>query len=396
VKPYSLDLLVSVGLSGLGWSAFMNPRSTGRWIGLIALAAAAPWSSYPSMFVGGAVGLLLTFGLTQRRLSAGFLVGWAIFGVVLCGSAYWMYKVYGKPHAEASSGIFELDSWSSTFPPISEPWRLPVWFVVAHTGNLFVYPQGGAAPGSLGTFALFVIGCVRLWKKNSALLLLLLAPFALNFVAAAIRAYPYGGSARVAQHLAPAICLLAGLGLSVILRRFLRGVHLRRAWLIAAVLLALIPLGDIVDVSADPYKSDKNRRRHESVLWAAEKAQPGDQWVIFNSLEKVAYAPWMGDWRGVGSEFLFNVMRFAPMPVQWSPPPDTVLPPPDGRLFVVVYYTVYTDKVDFPKDQLDSYLKTVESRAGPSTHESYLIREERRVLEKLDLYQFAPATDGPG
>ena len=44
------------------------------------------------------------------------------------------------------------------------------------------------------------------------LLLLLLTPFVLTFLAALAGKYPYGGSARIAQHLAPSLCLLAGTG----------------------------------------------------------------------------------------------------------------------------------------------------------------------------------------
>ena len=59
-----------------------------------------------------------------------------------------------------------------------------------------------------------------LWGTGRrSLLLMLTAPFVLTLIAAALRLYPYGGSARVAQHLAPPICLLAGMGIASLLKR---------------------------------------------------------------------------------------------------------------------------------------------------------------------------------
>jgi hypothetical protein len=334
---------------------------------------------------------LLTIGLVRNRFRSGYLLGWLVYGVVLCGSALWMHQTYAKPHAAQAARTFELESWSSTFPPVSEPWKLPIWFFVVHTGNLFAYPQGGAAPGSAATFALFVVGCLRLWRKNRPLLVLLIVPFLLTFVAAAMKAYPYGGSARVAQYLAPAICLLAGLGLSVVLRRFFNGVRLRRAWLITAIVLSIIPIGAIVEAAVKPYKHEKSLRRHLSVQWALEKTGPNDHWVIFNAIEKVPYAPWMGDWKGVGSEFLFNVMRFAPPGYQWSPPPETVELPPGGNVLVIAFFAARKDKVQFPVDLRDAYLAKIAERLGPYQYESYNIRNDPGALERLELYRFGPS-----
>jgi hypothetical protein len=47
-----------------------------------------------------------------------------------------------------------------------------------------------------------------------------LVPFALNLVAAVMGKYPYAACCRLSQHLAPAICLLAGAGWAAALERW--------------------------------------------------------------------------------------------------------------------------------------------------------------------------------
>ena len=45
----------------------------------------------------------------------------------------------------------------------------------------------------------------------------------MTFIAAMLRRYPYADSPRVGQHLVGPICLLIGVGIAAIIRRFIRG-----------------------------------------------------------------------------------------------------------------------------------------------------------------------------
>jgi hypothetical protein len=393
VKPYATDLLIALSLMMLGWAVWQKPRSLGRWIALIVLSAAAPWCSYPSMFAGGGVGLLLTWLLVRERYSMPMLVGYIAFGVVLCGNSLVMYQTIGKPQAELGADLFELASWSRTFPPLTEPWKLPVWFYDVHFGNMFAYPQGGAAPGSVLTFGLFCVGVWRLWRRDRALLLLLLGPFALNLFAAAIRAYPYGGSARVAQHLAPAICLLAGLGASVLFRRYFGGVGRRKALVISAIVLALVPIGDMIDSTIRPFKDPKTMAIHDTIRTTAGQTQPCDRWVVFNAIERVDHAPFLGDWRGVGGLFVFDVARFAPVSLDWSPVPETVEVPPGQRIWLLVY-RADGPKVEFPRAQFRDYLEAFKVRFGEPEYTSVQVEDEFYRQEFVEVYRFdGPATE---
>src|SRR5439155_9489699 len=114
-------------------------------------------------------------------------------------------------HASMDKGY-----WQGSFPP-AQPAALLTWLGQVHTGNLFAYPFGGHHGGSSVTCLLCLLGIGQLGRaRRWELLASALCPFALTLFAAALHRYPYGGSARVAQHLAPAICLLAGSGLAAI------------------------------------------------------------------------------------------------------------------------------------------------------------------------------------
>src|SRR5207248_6647902 len=107
--------------------------------------------------------------------------------------------------------------WDAWFPP-ADLRRLPRWLLAVHAGNMLAYPAGGRDGGSALTLLLCLAGVAALAaRRRRQLLLLLLTPFVLTFAAAALGKYPYGGSARVAQHLAPSVCLLAGAGAAALL-----------------------------------------------------------------------------------------------------------------------------------------------------------------------------------
>jgi hypothetical protein len=402
VKPYITDLLVSLGFTMLAWAVYERPRSAWRWIALNLFAGAAVWCSYPAAFVGGAAGLLLTWLVWRKRFRPGILAGWLVFGVVLCGSFLAMYVTVGRAHAEFAARL--TTTWAAAFPPLTEPWKLPLWLCMVHTGLMFAYPHGGTAPGSIVTFLCVVVGAVRLARTRPALLFLLLGPLPLAFMAAAGHAYPYGESARTMLYMAPALCLLAGLGLFVAVEFLVpRGVALvsrrpaHRAAAIRRVLvgvtaaLALMMIGIMIGQVLWPYQSLPSFNSREAVRAAARQTAPGDRWVVFNADKRVSYAPFLGDWRGVGGQFVFDALRFAPSSVAWAPPPETIDRAPGGRVWLLAYQAESTSKrkpLDFPHEQLDAYVAVLAERLGPPQHASYPIKNERGKVETLEVYRF--------
>ena len=63
-----------------------------------------------------------------------------------------------------------------------------------------------------------LIAAVVLWRRGQrTILALLVMPMGVALAVAALKLYPYGGQARIMQYIAPAVCLMAGLGLSTLL-----------------------------------------------------------------------------------------------------------------------------------------------------------------------------------
>ena len=84
----------------------------------------------------------------------------------------------------------------------------------------------------------------------------------MNFVAALLHKYPYGGCCRLSQHLAPAACLLAGLGLAAVVERVRQSPRYGRYALRSAVgCLALVAAIGMVRDLWRPFKD------HDA-LWA--------------------------------------------------------------------------------------------------------------------------------
>ncbi len=388
VKPYGIDLFIALLMTMSAWAVLTQPSSLWRWIALILLAQVTPWWSYPSVLVGGAIGVVLTWRLIHERFARRMLIGWAIYGLVLCGSFVTMYLLYGRPHARAAAALLELESWRATFPPLREFWKLPVWFVLIHTGHLLSYPVGGSNGGSTATLVLVIVGAVRLWRQGRReLVLLLLLPLAFTFMAAALQAYPYGGSARTSQYMAPAFCLLAGYGLHTLLAKLVRSDLRPIAIRVAGVVLGAIAVGGIVGDLIQPYKSTPVKASHDAVRTLAARAGPADRWVTFNAAEPVDYAPWLGDWGGVGGQWVFDMLRFAPVPLDWAPRPEAIEVRPGGKLWLFCYHG-YQDRAPFPRDLWEKYLAEVTARFGSPKHEQFVIKRKGEGVEALEVYEF--------
>ncbi len=217
-KPYSGDLFFALALLVLGTAALRQPGRPRRLIALALVAPIAVGMSYPSVFVIGAIGLVLllpvwrTGAWRPRAAWLGFVAaGFLTFLVAYLGVAR-------DQHANLASLASNVDFWRQGFPPTTQPLAIATWLLSVHTGRTFGYPLGAANGGGLLTFVCFVLGAIALHRSGKTTLLwMLLLPFALTLSAALLKLYPYGGSGRISQHLTPAICLLAGLGLAGLL-----------------------------------------------------------------------------------------------------------------------------------------------------------------------------------
>ena len=138
-----------------------------------------------------------------------------VFNVVLVASFAAVLIISKDAVGETNQQTMEETHWANTFPPLGQPLKLPLWLLETHAGAMLGYPVGGPNWGSTFSLLCVVVAVTVLVRRRQWLFLgLLLAPLGLNFIAAALHRFPYGGHARMTLFLAPALCTLIALGLT--------------------------------------------------------------------------------------------------------------------------------------------------------------------------------------
>jgi 4-amino-4-deoxy-L-arabinose transferase-like glycosyltransferase len=317
-KPYAGDLFFSLALLVPAVSWLRKPERIG-WLAVLAgVAPVAMLASYPAVFVGGAVSLTLLPAIrrnTDRRAMKLFV----LYNLLLIGTFAAHYVVVGRAHlaspvhgSTTAEGMHSY--WAMGFPP-SQPLAFIKWFFLAHTGQIAAYPLGAASGGSITTVLLALVGAWHLYRSSQHRLLVLVAStFALGFLAALIRTYPYGASCRLAQYLAPFWCLLAGLGASILIQRQDHPSVRWKATLAVCGLLALIGAGGMARDFLRPGREDGlwarqvaadliARARSDPVLvvQAPDKVNPVFHWQLGRLSEQVSWLPDI-DWSRAGLE----------------------------------------------------------------------------------------------
>jgi hypothetical protein len=280
-KPYAFDLFFALALlvAAVSWQRQPDQR---RWLViLVLLVPFALGMSYPVVFVAGAVSVALLPAVCRLR-DARTWVLYSAYNALMLASFFGLYLLAGTSQYDSTGGA-QNSYWADWFPP-TQPVAFLKWLAQAHTGNMMAYPAGGRDGASTFTFLLCIAGLWHLSpRRRWDLLLLLLVPFALTFAAAALHRYPYGGSARVAQHVAPAICFLAGAGAAVCLAGVTRWIGNEWRWaLVACGIFAAIGLVGMARDWSRPYKTDGDRMVRQIVNEIAQKAEPNDQIVVLD------------------------------------------------------------------------------------------------------------------
>lgn len=280
IKPYAWDLMVSLLLL-LGTLSWWRGQERRRWgLALLALGPLGLAASYPAVFVAAGSALFLGWPAwradTRTRL-------WHLAYVFLLLLGFGVpYLLVGLGQFKASGSSLQ-EYWAEWFPPAA-PLALLAWLLRVHTGNLLAYPLGGPHGGSIVTFILCIVGIASLARTpRRPLLVLLLLPFGLTLAAAALHRYPYGGSARIAQHLAPAICLLAGSGLDTLLRCCRTAPRRRQALQLLGSLLASLGLLGLLHDCIHPYKTWGDREVRRVLQQVLAQARPEDQILVYSS-----------------------------------------------------------------------------------------------------------------
>jgi hypothetical protein len=311
IKPYSTDLLAAVLLLTLAVEYLRTPESS-RWLWIA--AASSPillGLSYPAVFVAGGIGLALApmialHGSTRVRM------GFVAYGLMLVGSFLAIYLAATIVQQREMGSFYRLGYWKDSFPPLDQPWWIPVWLIDMHSGNMLAYPIGERKGGSAGTLACALVGCLALWRRDRRTAMgLLTFPFALGLVAAFLGRYPYGGEARIVQYLAPSICLLTGLGMAALLARISRPALARSAPRVLVAAMVVLALSLVARDLAKPYRvpADLRARDFARRFWV-EQSQ-GAELACLKSDLGIEFDP--QTWRaGMSAVYLFYQRRFSP------------------------------------------------------------------------------------
>lgn len=282
VKPYAFDLLMASTLLVAALSSLQQPQRLRCLVLLTSLVPVALGLSYPAVLSAGAVSVVLLPAVWRQQGRTVKCV-YLAYNILLAVDFLAYYGLAGLgQHAS-----MDKNYWNGSFPP-AQPLALLRWLCQVHTGNLFAYPVGGHHGGSTLVFLLCLVGIRQLWRdRRYPLLTAAVVPFVLTLIAAAVHRYPYGGSARVAQHLAPAICLLAGAGLAALID-WLPSLPFRRraTWLMCGC-LALFGICGLVRDLRKPYKTDGDRLVRQVIGDLLRRPTGDDQIVVMDPIARI-------------------------------------------------------------------------------------------------------------
>ena len=213
VKPYGVDLMVSTLILLLTVRSWKQPDNSRRLWMLTAVMPFALGLSFPALFVAGGASVAIAARAPRftDRAAAGrhgsrTTLSWPASFLVLVSAC----------HPRPGAGRNGCDD-------LGLERRLPAARFAGQTGRMApscprwptAWPcRWAATTGAARRTLLLCLAAavVLLRQARYRLLLLFAAPFALNLLAAALRLYPYGGHMRLAMHLVPIVCLLAGVG----------------------------------------------------------------------------------------------------------------------------------------------------------------------------------------
>ncbi len=244
LKPYSSDLLVSLGALVTTARLVRQPGDEKAMVILGLLAVAAPWFSFSSVFVIAGCGTVLVIDRAVRGhwKALGWLLGIAAGWGLSTGLAYlassWLLNPWTTMY------VF----WDFAFPPLPPASRADLVKLGGILLEVFVNPLNLVTPvlpvlGVALPLVLLVLGGRSLVRRDRTSFLILAIPILLALTAAAARRYPFHG--RLILPLVPAFYLMIAEGTGWVRER--AG---RYAYAAVLILLLLYPcLGTFYHVS---------------------------------------------------------------------------------------------------------------------------------------------------
>lgn len=393
-KPYGSDLFVSLVLLTLAVQWWQRPGNI-RWLwGLVVAVPLALGLSHPAVFIAGAISIFVALVLWSGRQRRGWLA-WIVYNVVILGSFGLLFyvSIQGQKTAELS---YMQEAWHSAFVPLTSAIAFVKWFLLTHVGESMAYPVGGERGASSITFLFCIMGLALLWQtRRWALMVLCLTPAALQFVAAAMKVYPYGGHIKFFHHVSPLIAILVGLGASAWLGWWARkgkAKFVLHSFRTLVILLAAVGIVLIVRDVTHPCKtkSDLRARAFAQWFWPTAAFQ-GEVACVTTDLGQ-DFSPEVWTELTWAAMYVCNKRIYSSADA-WVKPPDWERISDDWPLRCVVYRVPH---LEFDEQALARWLKDMQSRYKLLGRESYPFprydRRQKRLVtvDYIDIYKFVP------
>lgn len=385
-KPYGTDLFISLALLTMTVEWMTRPERTGWLWALAALAPVAACLSFPAAFVGG--GASLAIARTLWRGGHRGWTAWAAFNLLLV-AGFLVVMTFARKNVDLLTNQNMQDYWKESFPPFDSIKALALWLLKAHSGDVLAHPFGGKNGASSLTLLLFVVGLVVLARRRPAVAVLLVTPFALTLLAAAMHRYPYGGHVRLAMHLAPMVCLAAGLGLAAIVGSY----AVRRPGRVPTVLVAgslvLLIVAEAARQMVRPGRagSDQQSRAFAIWFWTA-KSYDGVLVCAKTDLRLPFTSPIARE--GEEAMYLCNQRIYSPRHAHGDPPPMDAVSA--ERPLRVAWFRVLRLKED--EAAVEDWLRSMSQSYRLSTRARYpLPVYQKHGLEEetcVEVFEFLP------
>jgi hypothetical protein len=165
----------------------------------------------------------------------------------------------------------------------------------------------------------------------------------------------------VAQHVAPAACLLIGTGIVCLLRKTLGRRRTVRAIPIAVLPFLVVAIAGIARDVVRPYHSEADVIVREVISEMSQRSAPEDRWLVYASRDESGRAPRYSAFVGMGGRIHFQILSHATGPVLWAPDPSSVASGAAGRTWLIAY----GNRVFEPdREELEAYVTDLAEALG--------------------------------
>lgn len=228
VKPYSWDAFFACLVLWTWAEATRSGVSVAKAIAVGLLTAGAIWCSYTTVFVIGSIAMA-TWLADRRWKTCGLAIAFALPAVLSLAVLQYVCMRYQRDPKFFIAWHRMLADWS-------KPWQLPAW-MAKEVCQIVGYIAGNALVPVILAIAFALVSTRRVFARREIFIALLFVPV-MSLLAALAEVYPTGGS-RASLYAAPAVCLLAGAGIGVLVADS-KGWRRITGWAVAAVGLTVL------------------------------------------------------------------------------------------------------------------------------------------------------------